>query len=250
MLKGAGLGRPRHPSPVHDAATEAGAGTDRMCGCSRARRRLHRVDADPGAASRATLARLSGCGPAARRQPGDRRRARQERRADRRAVCPGCGDGDRTAGEARFSRDEDFVGTEARHPSRIDLELGITDEGHIAGLRVRGVVNSGAYRSHTPRVLRGSPASSSNLRRAPRRHRGLCGVHQHAGQRGVSRLWRTAVGLRHGARPRPVRPQGRIDPSRSDGATSRSGRVVRPEAPAGRPARHRAVSEVGAGAIG
>lgn len=54
----------------------------------------------------------------------------------------------------RFSRDEDFVGTEARHPSRIDIEIGVDADGRITGLRVRAVVDAGAYRSHTPRVLR------------------------------------------------------------------------------------------------
>ena len=221
-----------------------------MCGRSRARRRLHRVDADPGAASLAGDAgpalRAAGA-RAARRQPGDRRRIRQERRADRRAVCPGRGDGDRTAGEApllprRGLRRHRGPSPEP-HRSRARYHRRGTHRGSPGARCGRLGRLSEPHAQSASRDRRPVPR---HLRRAPRRHRGLCRVHQHAGQRGVSRLWRTAVDLRHGARPRPVRPRGRDRPRRDPMAQPQgSGRVVRPEGAAGRPARHRAVSRGG-----
>jgi xanthine dehydrogenase molybdenum-binding subunit len=52
----------------------------------------------------------------------------------------------------RYSRTEDFVGTESRHPSAVELEAGIAADGSIVALRARGVLDAGAYRSHSPRI--------------------------------------------------------------------------------------------------
>ena len=52
----------------------------------------------------------------------------------------------------RFSRTEDFIGTEARHPSAVSLTAGIAADGSIVALRARGTLDAGAYRSHSPRI--------------------------------------------------------------------------------------------------
>lgn len=53
-----------------------------------------------------------------------------------------------------FDRTEDFVGTEARHPMIADVSIALSPDGAISGLRARCRVDCGAYRSHSPRVLR------------------------------------------------------------------------------------------------
>lgn len=53
-----------------------------------------------------------------------------------------------------FSRTEDFVGTEARHPMVAEVAMSLSAEGLITGVRARCRVDWGAYRSHSPRVLR------------------------------------------------------------------------------------------------
>jgi xanthine dehydrogenase molybdenum-binding subunit len=52
----------------------------------------------------------------------------------------------------RFSRTEDFVGTESRHPSSVQLTAGFAADGSMVALRARGVLDAGAYRSHSPRI--------------------------------------------------------------------------------------------------
>ncbi|HEY3209982.1 MAG TPA: xanthine dehydrogenase family protein molybdopterin-binding subunit [Actinomycetota bacterium] len=53
----------------------------------------------------------------------------------------------------RYSRHEDLVGTEARHPAVFDLTAGFDAKGRILALRGRVTMDAGAYLSHTPRVL-------------------------------------------------------------------------------------------------
>jgi xanthine dehydrogenase molybdenum-binding subunit len=52
----------------------------------------------------------------------------------------------------RYSRTEDFVGTESRHPSVVTLTAGFAADGSLVALRARGLLNAGAYRSHSPRI--------------------------------------------------------------------------------------------------
>jgi xanthine dehydrogenase molybdenum-binding subunit len=52
----------------------------------------------------------------------------------------------------RFSRTEDFIGTETRHPSVVSLTAGVAADGAIVALRARGALDAGAYRSHSPRI--------------------------------------------------------------------------------------------------
>jgi xanthine dehydrogenase molybdenum-binding subunit len=51
-----------------------------------------------------------------------------------------------------FSRREDFVGTEARHPCTTTIAVGFRADGTIAGLRVRALVDAGAYLTHSSGV--------------------------------------------------------------------------------------------------
>ena len=53
-----------------------------------------------------------------------------------------------------FDRTEDFVGTESRHPMVSDVSMALSAEGMITAVRARCRVDWGAYRSHSPRVLR------------------------------------------------------------------------------------------------
>jgi xanthine dehydrogenase molybdenum-binding subunit len=52
----------------------------------------------------------------------------------------------------RFSRTEDFVGTESRHPAAVSVTAGFAADGSMVALRARGVLDAGAYRSHSPRI--------------------------------------------------------------------------------------------------
>jgi xanthine dehydrogenase molybdenum-binding subunit len=52
----------------------------------------------------------------------------------------------------RFSRTEDFVGTESRHPTVTDVVAGFADDGTLLALRAGTLVDGGAYRSHSPRI--------------------------------------------------------------------------------------------------
>ena len=52
----------------------------------------------------------------------------------------------------RFSRSEDFIGTESRHPAVASLVAGFASDGSITSLRARVVLDGGAYLSHSPRI--------------------------------------------------------------------------------------------------
>jgi xanthine dehydrogenase molybdenum-binding subunit len=52
----------------------------------------------------------------------------------------------------RFSRADDFVGTEARHPATVELAAGFAPDGRMVALRAHAVMDAGAYRSHSPRI--------------------------------------------------------------------------------------------------
>lgn len=52
----------------------------------------------------------------------------------------------------RFDRNEDFTGTESRHPSAMILQAGFARDGGIRGLRARVTLDAGAYLSHSPRI--------------------------------------------------------------------------------------------------
>jgi xanthine dehydrogenase molybdenum-binding subunit len=52
----------------------------------------------------------------------------------------------------RFSRNEDFVGTESRHPAIASLTAGFAPDGSISALRARVILDAGAYLSHSPRI--------------------------------------------------------------------------------------------------
>jgi xanthine dehydrogenase molybdenum-binding subunit len=52
----------------------------------------------------------------------------------------------------RFTRTDDFVGTESRHPSIVSLRAGFAADGAISGLHAKVTLDAGAYRSHSPRI--------------------------------------------------------------------------------------------------
>jgi len=52
-----------------------------------------------------------------------------------------------------FSRSEDFIGTETRHPMTIDIKTGVTKEGILTAISIKILANVGAYSTHTVGVL-------------------------------------------------------------------------------------------------
>jgi xanthine dehydrogenase molybdenum-binding subunit len=52
----------------------------------------------------------------------------------------------------RFSRTEDFVGTESRHPALGEATAALGPDGSITALRARLALDAGAYLSHSPRI--------------------------------------------------------------------------------------------------
>jgi xanthine dehydrogenase molybdenum-binding subunit len=52
----------------------------------------------------------------------------------------------------RFTRSDDFVGTESRHPAIVRITAGFGPGGAIVALRARALLDAGAYRSHSPRI--------------------------------------------------------------------------------------------------
>jgi xanthine dehydrogenase molybdenum-binding subunit len=52
----------------------------------------------------------------------------------------------------RFTRTDDFVGTESRHPAIVRITAGFGPDGAIVALRARALLDAGAYRSHSPRI--------------------------------------------------------------------------------------------------
>ncbi len=52
-----------------------------------------------------------------------------------------------------FSRSEDFIGTETRHPMTIDIKTGVTKEGVLTAISIKILANVGAYSTHTVGVL-------------------------------------------------------------------------------------------------
>jgi xanthine dehydrogenase molybdenum-binding subunit len=53
----------------------------------------------------------------------------------------------------RYSRQEDFIGTDARHPTITDLTIGFRADGTIAALRARSLVDAGAYLGHSVGIV-------------------------------------------------------------------------------------------------
>jgi xanthine dehydrogenase molybdenum-binding subunit len=51
-----------------------------------------------------------------------------------------------------YSRADDFVGTESRHPAVADLEAGVRADGSLCALRGHVLLDAGAYLSHSPRI--------------------------------------------------------------------------------------------------
>lgn len=71
---------------------------------------------------------------------------------NQRALCGSASDDHSSAREARFDRNEDFIGTESRHPSITSLTAGFGLRATITGLRARVILDVGAYLSHSPRI--------------------------------------------------------------------------------------------------
>jgi xanthine dehydrogenase molybdenum-binding subunit len=51
-----------------------------------------------------------------------------------------------------YSRTEDFVGTESRHPTASDVEAAFDADGRVMALRGTIIMDAGAYLSHSPRI--------------------------------------------------------------------------------------------------
>lgn len=51
-----------------------------------------------------------------------------------------------------YSRYEDFIATEARHPAILDVKAGFKNDGTLTGFYMKAVLNTGPYRSQGPNV--------------------------------------------------------------------------------------------------
>ncbi|MBW2609963.1 MAG: molybdopterin-dependent oxidoreductase [Deltaproteobacteria bacterium] len=52
-----------------------------------------------------------------------------------------------------FTREEDFIATEARHPFIIDLRFGVTDDGILKAMEMKCVMDVGGYGAHAAGVM-------------------------------------------------------------------------------------------------
>jgi xanthine dehydrogenase molybdenum-binding subunit len=66
-----------------------------------------------------------------------------------------------------FSRSEDFIGTETRHPMTIDMKTGVTREGILTANSIRILANAGGYSTHTVGVLADCLSTGVGLYRCP-----------------------------------------------------------------------------------
>jgi xanthine dehydrogenase molybdenum-binding subunit len=64
-----------------------------------------------------------------------------------------------------YTRQETFLAGRSRHPVRVYLKQGVTQDGTITARQVRYVANSGAYGSHGPGITRVGSASLTSLYR-------------------------------------------------------------------------------------
>jgi len=66
-----------------------------------------------------------------------------------------------------FSRTEDFIGTETRHPMTIDIRTGVTKEGILTANSITILANAGGYSTHTIGVLANCLSTGVGLYRCP-----------------------------------------------------------------------------------
>jgi xanthine dehydrogenase molybdenum-binding subunit len=66
-----------------------------------------------------------------------------------------------------FSRSEDFMGTETRHPMTIDIKTGVTKEGRLTANSIKILANVGGYSTHTIGVLANCLSTGVGLYRCP-----------------------------------------------------------------------------------
>ena len=66
-----------------------------------------------------------------------------------------------------FSRSEDFIATETRHPMTIDIKTGVTKDGMLTANSIKILANVGAYSTHTVGVLADCLSTGVGLYRCP-----------------------------------------------------------------------------------
>jgi xanthine dehydrogenase molybdenum-binding subunit len=69
-----------------------------------------------------------------------------------------------------FSRSEDFIGTETRHPMTIDIKTGVTKKGILTANSIKILANVGGYSTHTVGVLADCLSTGVGLYRCPNVH--------------------------------------------------------------------------------
>jgi putative selenate reductase molybdopterin-binding subunit len=69
--------------------------------------------------------------------------------------------------QLEFSREEQFAATTTRHPMRISVQAGATEDGKLTALAIRTVADTGAYGNHSVGVLFHSCGESVSLYRCP-----------------------------------------------------------------------------------
>ncbi|MGQ7847935.1 molybdopterin-dependent oxidoreductase [Granulosicoccus sp. 3-233] len=86
-----------------------------------------------------------------------------------------------------FSRQESMQSSTKRHPSRLEVEIGIERSGRLCGFRFDGTFNTGAYASWGPTVANRVPVHASGPYFTPNYRAHTVGVYTHCAPAGAFR---------------------------------------------------------------
>ena len=86
-----------------------------------------------------------------------------------------------------YSRQESMQSSTKRHPSRLDVEIGVERSGRLSGFRFEGVFNTGAYASWGPTVANRVPVHASGPYFTPDYRAHTVGVYTHCAPAGAFR---------------------------------------------------------------
>lgn len=86
-----------------------------------------------------------------------------------------------------YSRQESMQSSTKRHPSRLDVEIGVDRSGRLSGFRFEGIFNTGAYASWGPTVANRVPVHASGPYFTPDYRAHSVGVYTHCAPAGAFR---------------------------------------------------------------
>ena len=86
-----------------------------------------------------------------------------------------------------YSRQESMQSSTKRHPSRLDVEIGVDAQGRLCGFTLEGIFNTGAYASWGPTVANRVPVHASGPYYTPDYRSHTVGVYTHCAPAGAFR---------------------------------------------------------------